>query len=271
MLAFDPTSTRAGEFLHLFRLLVPSLFADSPKAQSLLREGIEALATVYSKAGKGSKGAALRKPEPTAARSDARASIDSQPKPAGEEQTDAATWLSMRRSFLLLVEAYHSSGGELGHAAMRKTLDIVRLTLKDPSLLSTKTSSAFIGNYTRSVLGPLSAPTNAQVLLFLNEIAPFVRLYLRNIDFSSTFEALARLPLDPTLKDDPKIASLVVSKILGPALDACSAFAGQDRLLPSHQAIVRLTAAWLTHPLGDTFAELERQTATPPLDRKSVV
>ncbi|KAL8281150.1 hypothetical protein RQP46_006508 [Phenoliferia psychrophenolica] len=267
VVAFEPTSTRAGEFLHLFRLLVPSFYADSTKAQVLLRQGIEALATVYSKAGKSTK----RKADAAGKTSelvDARISMDGDAGAGDEEQGasagDAATWLSMRRSFLLLVEAYHASGGELPNAAMRKTLDIVRLTLKALGATSTKTSSAFIGTYTRSVLGPTSAPTNAQVLAFLGDVAPLLRMFIRTLDFSSTFDALARIPLDSTLREDPKIANLIVSKILGPAIDACSAFAGQDRLLPSHQAIVRLTSAWLTHPLGDAFAEIERQKTTAP-------
>ncbi|KAM0751576.1 hypothetical protein T439DRAFT_324763 [Meredithblackwellia eburnea MCA 4105] len=262
VLAFDPTSTRAGEFLQLFRLLIPSFYSSTVKARSLLREGIEALASVYSKSGRGNKGAALKKADPTRASQRSRTSVDSRPDSedgVSDEGADAATWLSMRRTFLLVVEAFHASGGELSSGAMRKTLDIVRMTLHEPNSSSVKSCSAFIGTYTTSVIGTSAAPTNAQVIAFLNEIAPFVRLFLQHVDFGSTFDALARLATDSVLKDDLKIVTIIVSKVIAPAVDACSVVAGQDRLLPSHQAIVRLVAAWLTHPTAGVFGELERQ------------
>lgn len=105
---------------------------------------------------------------------------------------DAATWLSMRRSFLLLVEAFHACGGELGTSSLRKILGIVRFTLQDSSPSSTKASAALIDKYTLSVLGPGTAPSSAQVLGFLNEIAPFVRLYINVVDL---YVFLSRTPL----------------------------------------------------------------------------
>lgn len=75
------------------------------------------------------------------------------------------------------------------------------------------------------------------------------------------FDALARLQQDFGLKDDPAIAAIVTSKIIGPALDACSAFAGTKHL-PSHRATIRLVAAWLANSNSDVLAELDRQTAS---------
>jgi len=268
VIAFDPTSARAREFLSVFHHLVPSLYQASDSAKALLGEGIAALANVFSKP-PGGKSRALLRSEPGLA-TPSKEKADPFADPATGETTEAATWLGMRRIYLLVVEAYHVCGGELSAMGMRKVLEIVRFTMRgEPTAASTKACGSTLATYTLSVLGPNARPAPAQVLAFLNEMAPLVRLYLGQVDFTTLFDSLARIRMDSLLSKDEPLAELVTRRILGPALEGCAAAGPQGtsgpggRFMSSQLALVRLFAVWTTHPWTDAMTELERQPASP--------
>jgi hypothetical protein len=245
VIAYDPVSTRAGQFLTLFRHLIPHFCESGPGVQSLLRDGVEAFASIFSKA------SATKPKLPSSLDTDI--AIDFTEKGMAEDnvgkqqqQSSESTWSARQESFLLLVEAFFKTGQGLRTPAMRKILDIVRITLKDGG--ESSVAASFVKRYTESAIGSQASPTPKQVLAFLREIGPLFRAHIGSVDFSPLLDEVCRLQSDPRFAFDEGSRSLVVGSFVTQAVEACAAFAakGAATQLSIRSATVRLVASLAT-------------------------
>jgi hypothetical protein len=254
VIAYDPTSTRAGQFLGLFRHLIPHFCGGGPAIQCLLRDGIEAFANVFSKA------SATKPKVPFSFDTDAAANISE--KGVVEENASvqqSSTWTARREAFLMLVESFFSCGQGMRSTAMRKILDIVRATLKDGT--ESTAAASFVEHYTESILGPRAAATPKQVLAFLKDVGPLFRAHVGVVDFSPLLDAVSRLQSDPRLVADDNVRMLLVQNFAAPAVEACAAFAaeGAATKLAVRSATVRLVASLATRGDREVVELLCRQ------------
>ncbi|KAH8922347.1 hypothetical protein BT69DRAFT_1334807 [Atractiella rhizophila] len=252
VVAFQPQSGRAGDFLFLFRLLVPAFYNSSGDARKLLKEGIEALSAVFSKPSAGR--ARFQAGEtPVLQTSDpAVASVGENP------QDDTHTWLTMRRLFLLAVATYYECGGTLNGQSMRRILDLLRAVLKDSTESVRKAASTFMTGYTASIFGE-GMVSIRHMLAFLRDVSPLFASQANKVDFSSLLDALCHV-VKNIAEQEPDLGNAISNQFVLPAIEACSIYASEGGLyLPIQASTIRLVSLCLTWLDNDVFGMIEKQ------------
>lgn len=250
IIAFDPTSLRSLDFLHLLGEWVPSFNRAGDTTRAVLKDAVEALAVVYGKGnnGKMRKGARARDIVVEGTPPLANEADDSSP--------DSPSRFSRCISYLIVVGAFLRSGGQLSSTTTRSILDIVQVILTDPIPSAVAAASTCIATLTTSVIGTNAAPTRAQVASFLNDISAFVKSNISLVDFSILFDILSNLPT--AFKQDKMIAQVAVRNLIIPAIDTFS-----TPSFPSSTAAIGTVARWLDNSREDFVKEIERQDVTP--------
>ncbi|KAG6885183.1 hypothetical protein C0993_005090 [Termitomyces sp. T159_Od127] len=239
VIAHDSSIIRAEQFLRLLRNLTPYLYHASSNARAILRDGIDALATLLMKtsvklkisdSGEGHFSSSEKIPE----------------NQSLEKSRSASNITIMRLDYLALIISFVRAGGSLSLAAVLRTTELIRTMLKEVPLDVNHGISNFISSLIRASFMRENPPPLKEVVALLEELAPLIAQYNCNsvIDFSGTFQTISELVSSSLYSSQPRFSRAVVSCICAPALSSCETAASANFLmtLPSRHSIVALLA-----------------------------
>ncbi|WVQ94622.1 hypothetical protein IAU59_001702 [Kwoniella sp. CBS 9459] len=238
IIAANPATTRAANFLRLLSALVPHI-KDLP-SRDLLRESIEALGSVIQK-GKTGDEAAMLAFHP------------------GSDETNI-NWTGARREYVFLVESYARSGGHLGASSTKRTLDMVLDLLKRHPESVGPAASSIVTSLAQTHLSS-SRPTP-----FLREIAPLFRMFIAVVDFSGMLDSITSLIKRSGYELDPDLTAIIVENYVESAIRMLAS-ASEDSMafiVPLRSSAVRLLSA-AVFLRGDALGALERHPPGPSL------
>ena len=102
-------------------------------------------------------------------------------------------WTTIRASFVQLIEAWLSCGGELSAGCMRKVLNILRTLLREGGAEIFEITSIFTKQYVESILSSdIKAPIKA-INTLLQELSPIFGQYINQIDFAPFLNCLSQI------------------------------------------------------------------------------
>jgi Protein UNC80 len=261
VIAHDPTILRAEHFMHFLRFLTPYLYNDSSSARSVLRDGIDALGVVLTKVAPKPKVAETPVLNPIG---DFNFEVYSQEavlenQLLGQSKTPSDI-VAMRLDYLSTVVAFTRAGGQLGSSASQRTIDLIKLMLKDSVFENKGYIASFFSEYTKASLVREPAPSLKVVVSFLSHLAPVVSAYATTIDFSGVFDIVSQLAADVLYANEPTFSRLVATPLCAAGIGAC-AFAASEKMLfsiPSRPSVIRLVSGAILLRGADVIAELEK-------------
>lgn len=263
VIAHDPTILRAEHFLRFLRFLTPYLHHASSSSRSVLRDGIDALGVVLSKATVKAKApdAALPIGDFTFEMYSQEAVLENQLLGQSKSPSDIT---AMRLDYLSTIVAFTRAGGSLGNSAAQRTMELVKLMLKDSIHDYKSRIASFFSEYTRTSIVRDPPPSLKEVVGFLVHLVPVVSAYATVVDFSGVFDAVADMCTNPTYSNEASFARIVAIQLCGSGLEACEVAASQKVLLslPSRPSIIRLITKAIFLRGADVLAELERRPAS---------
>jgi hypothetical protein len=239
-IAANPASLPTIRLLKLFAAIIPHI-KDSPSI-TLLRDGVEALAVIMYK-GKAADELAVK---------------------VFQANTDTLKpdWAMARKEFILLVERYAVSGGQLSASATRCALDIVLHLLR--------TQEEHVGPAATSMLRALAkthlSRSGSHPLTYLRDIAPIYRAFIASVDFSGLLDEITGFIVNAGYELEAELTKIIVDSYFGPVLRLL-ANASEGRLVIQdtlRSSVVELAkAACLLH--GSATGHLERCPLDPTL------
>lgn len=260
VIAHDPTILRAEYFMRFLRFLTPYLYNDSNSARSVLRDGIDALGVVLTKAASKTK---VSETYPVNDLSfdtySQEAVLENQLLGQSKTPSDIAV---MRLDYLFIVVAFTRAGGQLGSSASQWMIDLIKLILRDSVLDNKEPIAAFLSDYTKTSLVREPALSLKGMVSFLGQLVPLVSAYAATIDFSGVFDTVSQLAADISYANEPTFSRLIVTQLCAAGLEAC-AFAASEKALfsiPSRTSIIRLVSGAIFLQGADVIAELEKHT-----------
>jgi hypothetical protein len=263
VIAHDPTILRAEHFMRFLRFLTPYLYNDSGSARSVLRDGIDALGVVLIKA------APKTKVPEAPLLGDFNFEIYSQEavlenQLLGQSKTPSDI-AAMRLDYLSTIVAFTRAGGQLGSSASQRTIDLIKLMLKDSGHETKASIASFFSEYARTSLVRQPPPSLKGVVAFLGHLTPVVNMYATAIDFSGVFDTVSQLAVDLLYANEPTF-SRIVATLCAAGLDACASAASEKVLfsMPSRTSTIRLVSGAIFLQGADVIAELE--THAPSYD-----
>ncbi|WVF66993.1 hypothetical protein IAT40_001736 [Kwoniella sp. CBS 6097] len=238
VIAANPATTRAANFLRLLSALVPRI-KDSASLE-LLRESIEALGSVIQKGRTGDDAAML----------------------AFHPGSDEAKidWTGARREYIFLVESFARSGGRLGASPTKRTLNMVLDLLKQHPESVGPAASSIVTSLADTHLSS-TRPTS-----FLREIAPLFRMFIAVVDFSGMLDSITSLIKRSGYELDPELTAIIVENYVEPSIRMLAS-ASEDSMafiVPLRSSAVRLLSA-AVFLRGDALGVLERHPPGPSL------
>ncbi|KAK4687249.1 hypothetical protein P7C73_g2860, partial [Tremellales sp. Uapishka_1] len=238
VIAANPASTRAVRFMKLFTAIVPSV--KDPVSRELLRDGVEALGGVISK-GKAGDDNAMSAFAPVS-------------------DNGVSDWISARREYVFLVEAFASSGGQLGAQATKRTLEMVLdLLQKQPESVGPAASSIVRGLAKTHL-------SSARPILFLRDIAQLFRQFIAVVDFSGVLDEITALIKRTTYALDEDTTRAIIDNYVEGSIKMLAS-ASEDNmvfLVPLRSSAVSLLSA-AVFLKGDALGTLERQPTSASL------
>ncbi len=242
VIGHNPNIRRAEQFLRLLRLMAECFYHSSPAARNVLREGIDALSTIFiSRSTEKSKNT-----ENSQISSDETSNLFSQAAAASIDLFEAAKgpsdFAEMRLDFLSLVAEFSRCGGHFGPVAFGRIFGLVRMMLKGSYPVGERLAS-FLGSFARDVLVRNSPNLQLkQVLIFLTELAAIFKAHAADADFSAVLEVVVHLVEDPTYANQPIFSLVVVTHFCTAGLEAYERLAleGLTPFTPFQNVLVRL-------------------------------
>ncbi|KAF8312677.1 hypothetical protein DL93DRAFT_1297134 [Clavulina sp. PMI_390] len=247
IIAHAPGSKRAECFLKLLDSWEPYLYEGSASSRMVLQNGIEALGSVILARNLNAKentnsSTTFAQPESVAGLTEAASSfVESNP-------------MVMRHDYLHLVAEFNNSGGQLSFSALQRTLETIKVLIRDQGGRYSNVVSAFILAATTRLLKPKRGQADdrasRQVVTFLAEVGQLFRAHGDVLNIAPVVEQVTGLLKDSTFTRDREVTQMVVDQFCRPALEACSAAAASHGLAtwPARDAVASLFAAALSLP-----------------------
>ncbi|CAG8564091.1 484_t:CDS:10 [Funneliformis caledonium] len=271
IIAYDPGSLRAEQFVQILQYLIPHLLAESSSVRTLVDEGMTALTEVFLKFSKSSKPIIHSTTNPE--NNNETMENSSTNKPFVSEVTTQAfgkQWqqndrMTIKRQFLILVQTYKKYGGMLSDSSHNRMANIIRLMLKDYAAVKIKVSTNFLKDYITDVLlfNTTFEDGRKPIMSFLKQMSTSFRQHYKIIDFSGLIEGLVLITSDKcrfvindhivsfTLKD--KFVSFGLSVALKPDWED-----GESMQLKLCNSLVKLFVALMIHSDQDILSELDK-------------
>ena len=263
VIAHDPTILRAEHFLRFLRFLTPYLYHASNSARSVLRDGIDALGVVLTKVTAKTKlpDATLPIGEFTFDIYSQEAVLENQLLGMSKSPSDIT---AMRLDYLSTIVAFTRAGGSLDNSATQRTMELVKLMLKDSIHDHKDRIASFFSEYTKTSIVQDPPPSLKEVVGFLVHLVPMINTYATVVDFSGVFDAVADICTNPAYLNEGSFARLVANQLCDSGLEACQLAASQKVLLslPSRPSIIRLITKAIFLREADVLSQLERHPAS---------
>lgn len=210
VIAADPTSRRAQDFMDCLSVITPHLVRSSSSCRDLLHDAVDALADIY---GKSALKSALELPKPKIPWS---ASVDIN---EAEERIDECSSLSsLRFHFLRLVEAFLASTTIWSRKILEKAIEGFPELLQARPDAALELVEAILRAATKARLeSPASGIKGA--VGHLNDIGPFFGRYLAKVDLSGILHSISGFLTTLEARQDPQLGRVVVDLYLAPCVE----------------------------------------------------
>ncbi|RIA93880.1 hypothetical protein C1645_873837 [Glomus cerebriforme] len=206
IIAYDPSSLRAEQFVQILQYLIPNLLGESSSVRALVDEGMAALTEVFLKLSKSFKPLIYstinaennNEPMENISASTNKPFISEATTQAFGKQWKQNDRMTIKRQFLILVQTYKKYGGILSDSSHNKMANIIRLMLKDYAALKVKVSTNFLIDYIRDALlfNTTSEDGRKPILSFLRQMSASFRQNYKSVDFSGLIEGLTLITSD---------------------------------------------------------------------------
>jgi hypothetical protein len=265
VIGHDPSIRRAEQFLRLLQLMASHFYDASSVAQSVLREGIQALGRLFIARSTGK----VKTAENSQFRGEESSRSFSQAAGPSFDVFEAATspsnFVEMKHDYLSLVAEFSKSGGSFGSSTLRHIFDLAKIMLKDSDPVGSERVASFLCSFAHNILvGNKSELQLKQVLAFLNELGPIFRVYAAAADFSGVLEVVLHLAENPVYADEPTFSLVVFTHFCSAGLEiferlASDGFAFSTPLRP---VLVRLLCQATLLSGTDVVGFIEQQPIT---------
>lgn len=231
VIAANPATARAANFLRLFRGIVPCVTDSASK--DLVRDAVEALGNVIGKNKIGDESAILA-------------------FHPGEENA-TLDWTRAKIEYVQLIEVYASSGGHLSPNATKRVLDMVlELLVKHAET---------VGPAAASILRQLAKTRLAapRPIVFLRDISGLFRSFLATVDFSGLLDSITALSNRKDRPLDPETSEVIVTHYVAPSIRLLASASEENMafVVPLRRSAVTLLSAAMFIP-GDAMATVEQ-------------
>ncbi|CAG8478616.1 21100_t:CDS:10 [Rhizophagus irregularis] len=272
IIAYDPSSLRAEQFVQVLQYLIPHLLQESSSVRSLVDEGMAALTEVFLKLSKSFKhliystinAENINETTENAGTSNNKPFLSETKAQAFGKQWKQNDKMTIKRQFLILIQAYKKYGGILSDNSHYKIANIIRLMLKDYAALKIKVSTNFIKDYIRDALlfNTTSEDGKKPILSFLRQMSASFRQNYKSIDFSGLIEGLVLITSDRCrfAVNDQAISFALKDKFVSFGLSVALKPDWEDEIIQLKlcNSIVKLFVGLMTHSDQDMLSELDK-------------
>lgn len=264
VIAHDPTLRRAQYFLRLFRYLVPHLYKASNSARTVLRDGVDALANIITSKMAKTKDGMLTKAKATGEPSEPLLHERNSNEKSSTNPSAPCDVQVMRSDYLILFASYVKEGGAHRVTSLQRSLDLVKILLKDaePSSAATESIKLFMDQLGETFI--IRQDVKYTISL-LKDLTPIIKMHGIVIDLSGLLKSLTTLASIPTFANDTKFGEAVVSQICAAALEVAE-LAAQDNILSGLSfvpSLVSLLAESVCLLNIDVVSEIEKRDPSP--------
>ncbi|CAG8549832.1 27818_t:CDS:1, partial [Racocetra persica] len=281
IIAYDPGSLRAEQFVHLLQYLIPHFLHESSSVRTLVDDGMTALTEVFLKftksskpliAGTGFSGSGMiyiNQEEDVDSTDDAI--NDVQLITEATTQAFGKNWkqndrMTIKRQFLTLVQVYRQHNGMLSDSCHDKIAQIIRMMIKDYAAIKMRVSTNFLKNYIKNALlyNTTFEDGRKPIMALLRQVSHAFRQHYKHIDFSGFIDGLVLIVNDKAefAINDPVMADLLKEKFVSFGLHVVlkpdwedSTETMQNRLCSS---LINLFVAMMTYSTQDMLSELDK-------------
>ncbi|KAI9278075.1 hypothetical protein BY458DRAFT_554083 [Sporodiniella umbellata] len=282
VIAYDPGSLRAEQFVKIFTYLIP-FFVQKPQLKNMMQEGVSALVNVFTKFSKNAKSVvttsnARNAPGeyqnvPSSDSKPAGFSYNTGSKAESAQNAYGKQWqqndrFTIKQNFIALVHEYLKHGGTLSEVSHEKMAQIIRTVFRDYRNIKGMTiKTDWIKDYLVVSLHSMTDTRNYTKSLkkVLNEIYTQYRAQWKTVDASDLYEGLAVMlekgQGKAIMMDD--LAEFIREKFVSFGLNVATLSHWQNDPKGPIQfcnSLVRLIIAILENSRQDVFAEIERQS-----------
>ncbi|CAG8460271.1 1797_t:CDS:10 [Diversispora eburnea] len=283
IIAYDPGSLRAEQFVHILQYLIPHLLQESSSVRSLVVEGIAALIEVFLKFSKSSKpllsstgisGSGIINIDTTEGNLDVNDTTSFNIQWINDATTQAfgKQWkqndrMKIKRQFLTLIQVYKLHDGMLSDNSHNKMANIIRLMIKDYSTIKMRISTGFLKNYIRDALlfNTTFEDSRKPLLSILRQLSTSFRQHYKSIDFSGLIEGLALIVTNKCrfTINDHSMANILKEKFISfgfsVVLKSDWGEEGTEALqLRLCNSLIELFVAMMTHSELDMLSEIDK-------------
>ncbi|CAO3693673.1 unnamed protein product [Rhizopus microsporus] len=292
VIAYDPSSLRAEQFVKLLTHLIPS-FNKLSRLKKILQEGVSALVDVFLKFSKTAKPVIVTNAKTASGEYQGVSSNDRRQGLGNLVRTGAKTdsaqnaygkqWqqndrFTIKQEFITLVHMYMKHGGRLSETSHEKMAQIIRTVLRDyRSIKGLTIKTDWIRDYLVDSLHSMVDTRNYTKSLkkVLNEIYVQYRTQWKTVDASDLYEGLA------IMLEQGQGKAIMMHDMAGVIKDRFIPFGLTVATLTSWDnesdhakfcnSLVRLIIAILENSTQDVFAEIERQTPSVELIGRIII
>jgi hypothetical protein len=271
IIAYDPSSLRAEQFVQILQYFIPHLLGESSSVRALVDEGMAALTEVFLKLSKSFRHLIYSTINAENVNETENAGTSNN-KPFHSETTAQAfgkQWkqndrMTIKRQFLILIQTYKKYGGILSDSSHNKMANIIRLMLKDYAALKVKVSTNFLKDYIRDALlfNTTSEDGKKPILSFLRQMSISFRQHYKFIDFSGVIEGLVLITSDRCrfTVNEQVISFALKDKFVSFGLSVALKPDWEDQIMQLKlcNSIVKLFVGLMIHSDQDILSELDK-------------
>lgn len=262
VIAYNPTVTRAYNFLALLRRMVPYFYEESKSSRDVLREGIGALGqALFPKASR------QKIPESFQTRQVNQTLPDDIPndvKNIFEDNLTPCDEVAMRREYLELVVAHVRVAQDLRPNTMKLVLDLLAALLKESARLEAGFESTLLKDLAHNSFAQ-STVNQKFAFSLLRELAPIIRIFALTTDCSGVIDSITTLLKRPEFGRSNDFVEFITREITSPLLEISEDAASENLLfaLPMRSSIVSLLVQTASLESSDVASILEERRPSP--------
>ncbi|CAJ0834999.1 1470_t:CDS:2, partial [Entrophospora sp. SA101] len=290
IIAYDPGSLRAEQFVQILQYLVPHLLQESSSIRTLVDDGMAALTEVFLKFSKSSKpiinsmGNINNTNIYNSENGNKNESMDNLNIDNNDLHISEATaqafgkqWqqndrMTIKRNFLVLVQKYKKYGGILSENSHSKLANMICLMIKDYAAAKKKISTNFLKDYIKDALlfNTTFEDGRKRITSLIRQVAPSFRQHYKSIDFSGFIDGLVLIVTDKLkfTMNDHTMASFIKEKYISFGLSVAlrpDREDGEPMQLHLCQSLVDLFVSMMVYSDQDILSELDRYLPTHQL------
>ncbi|ORX80739.1 hypothetical protein K493DRAFT_362106, partial [Basidiobolus meristosporus CBS 931.73] len=289
IIAHDPGSLRAQQFVQILPHLLPLFVKESPEVRNLVIEGIVALVSVFHKFSRNSKPVSTGEKhdhfEPVdgmiykAANEDL--GVDQQSTTFNVNTNRKKNWkqndhVVVKVEFLQLIQVYAQLGFPLSTLEYESLSAIIKSVLRDYNTIKGFVSSDWIRDFVIATILPLKNVEEARLAMAImfKHLAPTMRTYQKSCDFSGILQCITFVVKRYHKRMNSDFYHMLLERFINPSFSIVLREEIGERhkhFVTFCETLVELFTVMTVYTKVDTFEELNKIIPTPITMRRIVI